>query len=437
MKELRKKSVDAAVNQAMVKACREQIELTWDRAEAMQPQCGFGRMAICCTDCLEGPCRVNPFAENGQKTICGRDQQALVANHFLRQTADGAAALAGLAEQFGCELDASTWRSISLTADRMISCGKCFDELGQTVVTILTALAGTPASKRRTLAAGMGVLEAGKPNIVCHGHVPPAKVEALLKAAGSGANVVSICGSERTLPVVTNYVSQETPLLTGLVDLLVVGSQCVTPALIALAEKLSVPVTAAATLSDEAGFEQAVAIARNSFQRRAGKRGSFVTEMKQNYVGYDELAISKGLVYLGGCGNVANTQDASFLKAASFLIEKGFTVVTAGCAGTALAKAGMCNSTSLINLGSCHDAGEFLELAARAKAAGFPVFAVLPELTHNKTLATAVGYASRAIPTWVNLGEMSLPAELLGGNLRAFAGVAQLPQALAEVVAGK
>jgi hydroxylamine reductase (hybrid-cluster protein) len=221
------------------------------------------------------------------------------------------------------------------------------------------------------------------------------------------------------------------------VDLLVVGSQCVTPALIALAEKLSLPVTAAATLSDEAGFEQAVAIARNSFQRRAGKRGSLVTEMKQNYVGYDELAISRGLVYLGGCGNVANTQDASFLKAASFLIEKGFTVVTAGCAGTALAKAGMCNSTSLINLGSCHDAGEFLELAARAKAAGFPVFAVLPELTHNKTLATAVGYASREIPTWVNLGEMSLPAELLGGNLRAFAGVAQLPQALAEVVAGK
>jgi hydroxylamine reductase (hybrid-cluster protein) len=437
MKELRKKSADSAVNQVIVKAYREQIELVWDRTEALQPQCGFGRMAICCTDCLEGPCRVNPFAEDGQKAICGRDQQALVANYFLRKTADGAAALASLAEQFGCDLDPSTWRSISLTTDCMIPCGKRFDDLGRAVVTTLTAIANAQGSRRQALPAGMGVLEDGKPNIVCHGHVPPAKVEALVKAAGAEANVVSICGNEKTLPVVTNYDSQETALLTGLVDLLVVGSQCVTPALIALAEKLSVPVTAAATLGDEAGFEQAIAIARNCFHRRAGKAGSFAAGKKQSYIGYDEVAVSKGLVYLGGCGNVANTQDASFLKAASFLIEKGFAVVTAGCAGTALAKAGMCNATSVINLGSCHDAGEFLELARRAKAAGLPVFAVLPELTHNKTLATAVGCASQDIPTWVNLGEMSLPADLLGGNIRAFAGVAQLPQVLAEVVVGK
>jgi hydroxylamine reductase (hybrid-cluster protein) len=437
MKELRKKSADSAVNQAIVKAYREQIELVWDRAEALQPQCGFGRMAICCTDCLEGPCRVNPFSENGQKAICGRDQQALVTNHFLSKTADGARALADLAEQFGCDLDPSTWRSISLTADSMIPCGKRFDDLGRAVVTTLTAIANAHGSQRRALAAGMGVLENGKPNIVCHGHVPPAKVEALRKAAGMEANIVSICGNEKTLPVVTHYDSQETALLTGLVDLLVIGSQCVTPALIALAEKLSLPVTAAATLCDEAGFEQAVVIARNCFQRRAGKPGSFAAGKKQSYIGYDEFAVPKGLVYLGGCGNVANTQDASFLKAASFLIEKGFTVVTAGCAGTALAKAGMCNATSAINLGACHDAGEFLELARRAKASGLPVFAVLPELTHNKTLATAVGYASRDIPTWVNLGEMSLSGDLLGGNFRAFAGVAQLPRVLAEVVAGK
>jgi hydroxylamine reductase (hybrid-cluster protein) len=436
MKELRKKSADPAVNQAIVKAYREQTELVWDRAEALQPQCGFGRMAICCTDCLEGPCRVSPFSENGEKSICGRDQQALVANYFLRKTADGAAALAILAAQFGCDLDPSIWRSISLTADNMTACGKCFDNLGRAVVTTLIAIAKAQGSRKRALAAGMGVLEDAKPNIVCHGHVPPAKVEALVKAAGAEANVVSICGNEKTLPVVTNYDSQETALLTGLVDLFVVGSQCVTPALIALAEKLSVPVTAASTLGDEAGFEQAVGIARERFHRRDGQAGSFAAGKQQSHVGYDKLAVSKGLVYLGGCGNVANTQDASFLKTASFLIEKGFTVVTAGCAGTALAKAGMCNATSTINLGSCHDAGEFLELAGRAKAAGLPVFAVLPELTHNKTLATAVAYASQDIPTWVNLGEMNLPTDLLGGNIHAFAA-AQLPRVLADVVAGK
>jgi len=185
---------------------------------------------------------------------------------------------------------------------------------------------------------------------------------------------------------------------------------------------------------DEAGFGQAIVTAQNCFQRRAGKASSFAADKKDSVVGHDAVAVSKGMVYLGGCGNVANTQDASFLKTASFLIENGFTVVTAGCAGTALAKAGMCNATSVINLGSCHDAGEFLELANRAKAINLPVFAILPELTHNKTLATAVAYASQGIPTWANLGEMSLPGDLLGGNIHAFAGVAQLSQVLAEVV---
>jgi hypothetical protein len=47
-----------------------------------------------------------------------------------------------------------------------------------------------------------------------------------------------------------------------------------------------------------------------------------------------------------------------------------------------------------------------------------------------------VAYASQDIPTWVNLGEMSLPTDLLGGNIRAFTA-AQLPQVLAEVVVGK
>jgi hydroxylamine reductase (hybrid-cluster protein) len=434
MKELRKKSVDSGVNQLIVKAYREKTELVWDRAEAMQPQCGFGRMAICCTDCMEGPCRVNPFAEDGAKSICGRDQQALVANHFLKKTADGAVALAKLAEQFGCDLDATTWRSITLTADSMIPCGKRFDDLGKALVTTLAAITNAQGSSRQELRAGMGVLEVGRPNIVCHGHVPPSTVEALIKSAGSGVNIVGICGNERTLPVVTNYDSQETALLTGLVDLLVVGSQCVTPAMIALAEELSIPMTAAASLSDETGFEQAIVTAQSCFQRRAGKASNFAADQKGSVVGHDKVAVSKGLVYLGGCGNVTNTQDASFLKTASFLIESGFTVVTAGCAGTALAKAGMCNASSVINLGSCHDAGEFIELAKHTKAINLPVFAILPELTHNKALATAVAYASQGISTWANLGEMTLPGDVLGGNIHSFAGVAQLPQVLAEVV---
>jgi len=54
MKEVRKKSVDAATNAMLVAAYRAKTDVIWDRTDAMQPQCGFGRLSICCTDCHEG-----------------------------------------------------------------------------------------------------------------------------------------------------------------------------------------------------------------------------------------------------------------------------------------------------------------------------------------------------------------------------------------------
>jgi len=79
MKEIRKKSADPAVNQMLQLAYKKSLGLTWDRADAMQPQCGFARMALCCSDCAAGPCRVSPFAAEEQLTICGRDEHDLVA----------------------------------------------------------------------------------------------------------------------------------------------------------------------------------------------------------------------------------------------------------------------------------------------------------------------------------------------------------------------
>ena len=55
-------------SQAMVKrAAQENIEIVWDRYEAMQPQCGFGSLGICCKICNMGPCRIDPFGEGPQE----------------------------------------------------------------------------------------------------------------------------------------------------------------------------------------------------------------------------------------------------------------------------------------------------------------------------------------------------------------------------------
>lgn len=479
MKEVRKKSADAAVNKMLVKAFKGQRELVWDRADAMQPQCGFGRMGICCTDCYEGPCRVNPFAKSEQQTICGRSQKELVAGHFLKKVADGTTALVRLAVEFGGEIDRKVL-TVGLTADNMLvpaDYDARLTELGQAAVEALSAISVVKTkvygeSQPAATTANLGALKAGAANIVLHGHVPPQVVKALADAAAESKdaiNIVALCGSELSgslnLPVLTNSTSQEAPLLTGAVDLLVLGSQCIMPAVVKLAGELGVTVVNAVAISDA---KTTVEMASTAFNRRAGRNVDIPAcqaEVAAGYTfedsslaaalakGYAQGAL-RGLVYVGGCGSVANTQDAQFVKLANDLLSDGYVLVTAGCAGTALAKAGLCAQgyagaeeiakvlpagvPAVLHFGSCHDVGLFLEMAVAAANSGVPVFAVLPEIAHNKVLATAIGFAAKGITTFISVGETAVLADItFNGRILPLADFKQLPQVMAEVAAAK
>jgi acetyl-CoA synthase len=61
----------------------------------MQPQCGFGELGICCRNCLQGPCRINPFGGKPDKGICGARDYTIVARNLIRNIAGGAAAHSG------------------------------------------------------------------------------------------------------------------------------------------------------------------------------------------------------------------------------------------------------------------------------------------------------------------------------------------------------
>lgn len=86
----REKSIDAASLKMLDKAFKENIETCWDRYAAQQPQCGFGELGVCCRNCLQGPCRINPFGEPS-KGICGADAHTIVARNLLRSVTGGAA----------------------------------------------------------------------------------------------------------------------------------------------------------------------------------------------------------------------------------------------------------------------------------------------------------------------------------------------------------
>ena len=86
------RSIDPAAQEMINRAQQDETGLAWDRYEAMQPQCGFGQLGICCRICHMGPCRVDPFGGGPQEGVCGADANAIAARNLVRMIAAGAAA---------------------------------------------------------------------------------------------------------------------------------------------------------------------------------------------------------------------------------------------------------------------------------------------------------------------------------------------------------
>lgn len=97
-KSFENKSLDPAVQQMLAKAKEKGIATVWDRYEAMTPQCGYGDTGLCCRNCLQGPCRINPFGEEPKTGICGCTADVMVARWLDRAIAAGTAAHSGHAK---------------------------------------------------------------------------------------------------------------------------------------------------------------------------------------------------------------------------------------------------------------------------------------------------------------------------------------------------
>jgi carbon-monoxide dehydrogenase catalytic subunit len=109
--EKKKKSFDKASRDLIDKACEDEINLAFDRAESMKP-CPIGSMGSCCKNCGMGPCRVplpkgkdeTPEEKKKRRGVCGATAETIAARNFIRMVAGGAAAHSdhgrGVAELF-------------------------------------------------------------------------------------------------------------------------------------------------------------------------------------------------------------------------------------------------------------------------------------------------------------------------------------------------
>ncbi len=87
-----RRSADQATQEMIELAGEGDVSTAWDRLDAQQPQCGFGRLGICCRNCTMGPCRIDPFGERADQGVCGATSDTIVARNLLRSLLGGAAA---------------------------------------------------------------------------------------------------------------------------------------------------------------------------------------------------------------------------------------------------------------------------------------------------------------------------------------------------------
>ena len=88
----KERSSDKASQEMISRMAEAGQQNAWDRLEAQLPQCGFGKLGICCRICTMGPCRIDPFGEGPQFGVCGADADTIAARNLVRMIAGGAAA---------------------------------------------------------------------------------------------------------------------------------------------------------------------------------------------------------------------------------------------------------------------------------------------------------------------------------------------------------
>jgi carbon-monoxide dehydrogenase catalytic subunit len=294
----------------------------------------------------------------------------------------------------------------------------------------------------------LGVLQKESPNILFYGHFSPLLKQKIAEAAkGKKIGLMTVCSDPFIPPYsfapVTNYGSQEIPLMTGAVDLIVAGDQCVNPSLVELAKIWKVEIVSTEVLKrgESSVFaRQIVEKAQEAFGARGGISKDIPGVMESAVMGFStkDLDVNKvlaaikggkikGLAILAGCNNVKFTQDNEIVSLAKELLKRDVFCVSEGCASVSLAKYGFLNPKqrdthcgrglvsllsflgknlpAVVDLGSCENSGvtDFLISLASADKKHlkeFPIVACFPEANRTKAVARAAWTVAMGIPTY-------------------------------------
>ncbi|EEG78230.1 anaerobic carbon-monoxide dehydrogenase catalytic subunit [Dethiobacter alkaliphilus] len=243
--------------------------------------------------------------------------------------------------------------------------------------------------------ANMGVINPNKVNIAVHGHNPllsemivqaARDMEADAKAAGAeGIQLMGICctGNEvlmrQGVPPVTNFLSQELPMMTGAIDAMVVDVQCIMPGVQAVAEcyntrvittseNAKIPGAHHIDFSEEKALEQAkhaISIAIDGYKEREGVECCIPSDKNKVVAGFSVEALYdlfsainadapikvitdalksgelRGVALFAGCNNLKGVHDENHMTIAKELAKNDVLLLATGCAAGTYAKMGL------------------------------------------------------------------------------------------------
>ncbi len=260
-------------------------------------------------------------------------------------------------------------------------------------------LFGTP--KPVYTEANFGVIDPEMVNIAVHGHNPllsemivrqAREMKAEAEAAGAkGVKCMGICctGNEvlmrQGVPVLTNFLSQELPIMTGAIDLMVVDVQCIMPGIKALSDcyhtrivttmsHSKIPGSYHIDFSEEHAVEKAkevINLAIEAFKERQGKEIDIPDIKHKVTAGFSMEAMEdvlkavnpdepikvvtdavdsgqlRGVVLFAGCNNLRVPHDASGAYLIKEMARNNVLIVATGCAAGTAAKLGLMNADAV------------------------------------------------------------------------------------------
>jgi carbon-monoxide dehydrogenase catalytic subunit len=210
------------------------------------------------------------------------------------------------------------------------------------------------------LEVNLGILKKDIPSILFYGPILPLLKQKVAKAAkDKNVSVMGVCTDPLLPPYrffpVTTYVSQEIPLMTGAVDLIVAGSQFVNPSLAEVAKdwKVTVVPTDGLTQSPDpdAFAQKIVEQAEHAFEMRQNITRDIPMVKESAVMGYSAADVDikkivaaldagkiKGIAILAGSNNVKYTQDEVLVTIAKQLLANDILCISEGEASVSLAK---------------------------------------------------------------------------------------------------